>query len=73
MPLNKIALKERLNQLYDDQASRTADPAQARSDFVDGLADAVEAYVKSGTVTGTVSTTGTAAAQSGTITSGSIQ
>jgi hypothetical protein len=72
MALNKILLKEHLKQLYDDQATREKDPAKARADFVDGLADAIEAYVKSGTLTGAVTTTGTAAAQSGTITSGSI-
>jgi hypothetical protein len=73
MALNKILLKEQLNRLYDDQANREEDPAKARADFVDGLADAIEAYVKSGTVTGTVTTAGTASAQSGTITSSSIK
>ncbi|MDJ0363566.1 hypothetical protein QMK33_00260 [Hymenobacter sp. H14-R3] len=73
MALNKLLLKEHLNRLYDDQATREADPAKARADFVDGLADAFDEYVRSGTVTGTVTTTGTAAAQKGIITSASIQ
>jgi hypothetical protein len=72
MALDKTLLKEQLNRLYDDQANREEDPAKARADFVDGLADAIEAYVKSGTVTGTVSTMGTATAQTGTITSSTI-
>jgi hypothetical protein len=72
MALDKPALKKSLNDLYDDQAKREKDPAKARADFVDGLADAIEAYVKSGSLSGNVSTTGTAAAQQGTITSGRI-
>lgn len=56
MALNKQILKQHLNALYDDQATRETDPAQARIDFVNGLADAFEAYVKSGQVTGTVAT-----------------
>ncbi len=73
MALNKQVLKQRLNALYDDQATREVDPAKARADFVDGLADAFDEYVRSGTLTGTVTTNGTAAAQSGVITSGTIQ
>ena len=72
MALNKQLLKQRLNVLYDDQAVRETDPAQARADFVDGLADAIEAYVLSGTVTGTVTTTGTAATQAGPLLNGRI-
>ena len=72
MALNKPALKVALNRLLDDQATRETDPAKARADYVDGLADAIEAYVKSGTVTGTVATTGTAAAQSGPLANGRI-
>ena len=70
MALNKQSLKQRLNTLYDDQATRQTDPARARADFVDGLADAIEAYVLSGTVTGTVTTTGTAATQTGPLLNG---
>lgn len=72
MPLDKTTLKQRLTALANNMASRTADPAQARADYVDGLADAIEAFVKTGTVTGTVTTTGTATAQGGTITSSTI-
>ena len=72
MALNKQILKRALNALYDDQAARRTNPAQARADFADGLADAIEAYVLSGTVTGTVTTTGTAATQSGPLLNGRI-
>ncbi len=72
MALDKTALKEALNRLYQDQAARTTDPDEARLSAVDMLADAIEAYVKSGSLSGQVSTTGTAAAQTGTIISGTI-
>lgn len=72
MALNKNLLKQSLNALYDNQATRKTNPAKARADFVDGLADALEAYVLSGTVTGTVTTTGTAATQAGPLLNGRI-
>lgn len=72
MALDKQTLKGSLNRLLDDMATRETDPAQARADYVDGLADAIEAYVKSGLVTGTVATTGTAAAQTGQLANGRI-
>ena len=72
MALDKKILKAALNALYEDQATRETDPAKARADFVDGLTDAIEAYVLSGTVTGTVTTSGTAATQTGPLLNGRI-
>ena len=72
MPLDKPGLKQRLTALANNMAARTADPAQARADYVDGLADAIEAFVKTGTVTGAVATAGTATNQIGTITTSTI-
>jgi hypothetical protein len=72
MALDKQTLKGSLNRPLDDMATRETDPAKARADYVDGLADAIEAYVKSGTVTGDVTTAGTAATQKGPLLNGRI-
>lgn len=65
MPLNKAALKAGIKSL----AQNTAENEGSYDDFAGGLADLIEAFVKSGTVTVAVgipvATTGTAAAQTG--------
>lgn len=47
MALNKTVLKTSIESLLEDLAERTEDPAQARADFAEQLADAMEAFVKS--------------------------
>ena len=67
MALDKASLKSALKTLMSKEEPTSVD------DAVDALADAIETYVKSGSVkitvpNLTVSTTGTAAAQTGTAT-----
>lgn len=68
MPLNKTALAQSILKLMTDARKETEIDD---SKFADGLADAIDAFVKTGEVQPgiTVSTTGTAAAQTGTTTS----
>ena len=68
--LNTQAAEAAVLRLLDDQATRTANPAQARRDFARDLVAAIAALIRTGTVSGTatVVTTGTAAAQAGTAT-----
>lgn len=63
MPLNTPKLELDLLDLLNDMASRTENPVQTRQDYARELARIITAFVK----TGQVSTTGTAAAQTGTI------
>ena len=63
MPLNTPKLELDILSLLHDMAARTEDPIQARADYARELAQIITAFVK----TGQVSTTGTAAAQTGTI------
>ncbi|GAA4349780.1 hypothetical protein GCM10023185_06780 [Hymenobacter saemangeumensis] len=72
MALNTTRAETAVLALLDDMASRTDNPAQARRDFARQLVATVADLIRSGTVTGTVATTGTAAAQTGTITSATI-
>ncbi|AWM31365.1 hypothetical protein [Hymenobacter nivis] len=58
--------------LLEDQATRLDNPAKARMDFARDIVAAFAALIRSGTVTGTVSTTGTAAAQAGPLLNGTI-
>lgn len=64
MPLNKTALAQSILKLMTDARKETQIDD---SKFADGLADAIDAFVKTGEVQPgiTVSTTGTAAAQTG--------
>lgn len=64
MPLNKTALAQSILKLMTDARKETEIDD---SKFSDGLADAIDAFVKTGEVQPgiTVSTTGTAAAQTG--------
>ncbi|WP_400192822.1 hypothetical protein [Hymenobacter sp. B81] len=73
MPLNKNWLKQQLKALSDTMATRTANPEQARQDYADALGDIIDTYVRGADVVGSVSTTGTAAAQQGSITSGRLE
>jgi hypothetical protein len=68
MPLNKTALAQSILQLMTEARKETEIDD---SKFANGLADAIDAFVKTGEVQPgiTVSTTGTAAAQTGTTTS----
>jgi hypothetical protein len=68
MPLNKTALAQSILKLMTDARKETEIDD---SKFADGLADAIDAFVKTGEVQPgiTVSTTGTAAAQTGATTS----
>lgn len=64
MPLNKTALAQSILKLMTDASKETEIDD---SKFADGLADAIDAFVKTGEVQPgiNVSTTGTAAAQTG--------
>lgn len=64
MPLNKTALAQSILKLMTDARKETEIDD---SKFADGLADAIDTFVKTGEVQPgiTVSTTGTAAAQTG--------
>lgn len=68
MPLNKTALAQSILKLMTDERKETEIDD---SKFANGLADAIDAFVKTGEVQPgiTVSTTGTAAAQTGATTS----
>lgn len=68
MPLNKTALAQSILKLMTDARKETEIDD---SKFADGLADAIDAFVKTGEVQPgiTVSTTGTATAQTGATTS----
>jgi len=69
MPLNKASLKTGIEALLNNTAAN----AGTYADFAAGLADLIDAYVKTGTVSVpagiAVATTGTAAAQTGVTTS----
>ena len=58
--------------LLDDMATRTDNPAKARRDFARQLVAAIAGLIRTATVTGTVTTTGSAAAQTGTITTATV-
>jgi len=72
MALNKQALKSGILQLMNEMRTKTEN---ADNEFAERLANLIDAFVKSGTVTVTVatgipvSTAGTAAAQTGATTS----
>ncbi|MBD2769697.1 hypothetical protein IC235_17545 [Hymenobacter sp. BT664] len=68
MPLNRAAAKTRLANLLDDMARRTTAGPQDRVDYASELVDLMADLMTTATITGNVSTTGTAAAQAGTIT-----
>lgn len=66
MPLNKTQLKNTLRALADDLSTRTDDAAQAREDWANGMANAIDTFVKTakinyvnGLVAGATAVTGT--------------
>jgi len=70
MALNKAALVTQLKAIFDGvspEATGITDPAALRQKMANDMADAIDAFVKTGTVAAgiAVSTTGTAAAQTG--------
>jgi hypothetical protein len=73
MALNKTALKDGLKALRVEMRTREADAARAGDDYDDAFVDLLAAFIQSASITGAVSTTGTATAQTGTITSATIQ
>ena len=72
MPLNTIQAETDVLALLDQLATRTTDPAQARRDFARQLVSVMAAMMRTATITGTVATAGSAAAQTGTITSATL-
>ena len=70
--LNTAQAETAVLAILDELATRTDNPAQARRDFAHQLVAAIAGLIRTGTVTGTVTTTGTAVAQTGTITTATI-
>ncbi len=70
--LNTNVAEARLLAILDDQATRLDHPAKARQDLARDLVGVMADLIRSGTVTGTVATFGTATAQQGTITGSKI-
>lgn len=73
MPLNRAAAKIRLANLLDDLASRTTASPQDRLDYAGELVDLMADMMTTASITGNVQTTGTAAAQAGTIITASVR
>lgn len=67
MALNKPALKTGIRLLVNDLWDNTDDltPEECREVFATRLSDLIDAFVKTGLVSVTVATTGTAAAHTG--------
>lgn len=70
--LDTAAAEAAVFDLLTDQATRLDNPVRARMDFARDLVAAMADLMRSGTVAGPVTTTGTAAAQTGTLTNGVI-
>lgn len=64
MALDKAGLKDAILAIFNDMATRVDNPEQARIDFATQLSDAIDVYVKTGTVT--IVTTGNSTTQTGT-------
>lgn len=74
MPLNTPALKTNIvNILTGLSSNDNLTIEQSIEEFSNKLANAIETYVKGGTVTGTVTTVGSATTQTGPISSGQIE
>jgi hypothetical protein len=69
MALDTATLKQEIQSAFDAESDVEVNPAEARQRIANKLGAAIEKFVKSGTVTVSsgiaVSTTGTAAAQTG--------
>jgi hypothetical protein len=63
--LNKTTLAQAIQKAFDEESDKNVNPAEARRRTAQKIADAIDTYIKQGTVNVTVATTGTAAAQSG--------
>jgi len=70
--LNTNAAEAQILAILDDQATRLDRPEKARQDFARDLVAVMADLIRSGTVTGTVATFGSATAQQGTITGSKI-
>ena len=66
MSLNKTNLKTALINLFTAEQGEETDANASVERLSQGIADAVDAFVKSGTVNVTVTTTGTASSHTGT-------
>lgn len=55
MALDKDALKLRIEQAFDDESDTEVNPAEARERIAQAIANAVDDYVKAGTVNVNVS------------------
>lgn len=69
MALNKLGLELAIKAVFDQQATKdqpSDDPAISRQEMAEGLANAFDAYVKSGTVSTAVTGVATGAAVTGT-------
>lgn len=66
MALNKASLEMAIKAVFDRQAASSNDPAVSRQEMAKGLADAIDLYVKTGTVNTAVTGTATGAAVTGT-------
>jgi predicted sugar kinase len=55
MALDKDALKLKIKQAFDDESDVEVDPAEARERIAQAIANAVDDYVKAGTVNVSVS------------------
>ncbi len=64
--LNKTTLAQAIQKAFDDESDTDVDPAEARQRTAQKIADAIDTYIKAGTVNVSVTTTGSATAQSGT-------
>ena len=70
--LDTTTAENAVYELLEDQMTRLDNFHLAHRDYAKELVRIMADLIRSGLVTGTVSTTGTAAAQTGTITSGTI-
>ena len=66
MALNKTTLATAIELAYKKQSDKKVDPEKARKEIANDIANAIDLYVKSATVSTIVATTGTAVAQTGT-------
>ena len=66
MPLNKPLLVSEILKVLKKAERNTSSKEQAQLDLANGLANAIEKYVRSGTVTTSVITAGSAVTQTGT-------
>lgn len=64
MALDKTGLKNAILTIFNDMATRVDHPETAREDFAAALSNAIDVYVKTGTVT--IVTTGSSTTQTGT-------